>query len=68
MNAVRGPTAYAVGYFLAPLRGSGSRRVFRLMPMGRTPWATLCRPCGAPKKRRAYEGLSWRTIDPGQQL
>ncbi|SPE29394.1 hypothetical protein SBA2_450010 [Acidobacteriia bacterium SbA2] len=22
MNTVRGPTAYAVGYFLAPLRGS----------------------------------------------
>jgi len=30
MNVVRGPTAYAVGYFLAPLRGSGSPRVFRL--------------------------------------
>jgi len=37
MNAVRGPTAYAVGYFLAPLRGSGSPRVFRLTPMGLWP-------------------------------
>jgi hypothetical protein len=30
MNAVRGPTAYAVGYLLAPLRGSSNPRVFRL--------------------------------------
>jgi hypothetical protein len=37
MNAVRGPTAYAVGYFLAPLCGSRSPRVCRLTLMGRWP-------------------------------
>ncbi|SPE32701.1 hypothetical protein SBA2_70019 [Acidobacteriia bacterium SbA2] len=33
MNAARRPTAYAVGYFLAPLRGSRSPHIFRLTLM-----------------------------------
>jgi len=30
MNAARGPTANAVGYFLAPLRGCRGPRILRL--------------------------------------
>jgi len=37
MNAARRPTAYAVGYFLAPLRGSSSPHIFRLTLMGQRP-------------------------------
>ena len=47
INAVLNATAYAVGYFLAPLRGSGSPRVFRLTRMGLKPWATFFRRYGA---------------------
>ena len=37
MSPVRGPTAYAVGYFLAPLRGSSGPRAFRFALMGQRP-------------------------------
>ena len=44
MTATRRPTAYAVGSFLAPLRGFRSPRIFRLMATQLTSQATHFRP------------------------
>jgi len=57
LNAASGPTAHAVGYYLPPLRGSGSPRALGQRPWRLRPGLLNAAPDGAPKNRGHEAGF-----------